>query len=129
MEFKLTHIAVWTCDIERCRAFYMKYFNGVSNEKYTNNTKGFASYFVSFGGGAAMEIMQRTDVTLPVDPAMRVGLAHMAFSVTDQENVNKMIDILRGDGYTIASEPRVTGDGFYEASVLDPDGNIIEIVA
>ena len=25
--------------------------------------------------------------------------------------------------------PRVTGDGYYEASLLDPEGNLLELVA
>lgn len=45
---QLTHIALWTNHLERLRDFYVKYFNGKSNEKYVNPKKGFASYFVSF---------------------------------------------------------------------------------
>ena len=41
---QLTHIALWTNHLERLRDFYVKYFNGKSNEKYVNSKKGFASY-------------------------------------------------------------------------------------
>jgi len=54
---QLTHIALWTNHLERLRDFYVKYFNGKSNEKYVNSKKGFASYFVSFESGPALEIM------------------------------------------------------------------------
>ena len=60
---QLTHIAIWTNELERSRDFYIKYFNGKSNEKYVNPKKGFVSYFVTFEGGASLEIMQRTDIT------------------------------------------------------------------
>ncbi|MDR1981807.1 MAG: anaerobic ribonucleoside-triphosphate reductase activating protein [Tannerellaceae bacterium] len=30
---------------------------------------------------------------------------------------------LRADGYTVASETRTSGDGYYESAVLDPEGN------
>ena len=40
---QLTHIALWTNHLERLRDFYVKYFNGKSNEKYVNPKKGFAS--------------------------------------------------------------------------------------
>ena len=59
---QLAHIAIWTNELERSRDFYIKYFNGKSNEKYVNPKKGFASYFVTFEGGASLEIMQRTDI-------------------------------------------------------------------
>ena len=29
---------------------------------------------------------------------------------------------LRGDGYAVASEPQVTGDGYYEGCVAGPEG-------
>jgi lactoylglutathione lyase len=29
----------------------------------------------------------------------------------------------------LVSPPRTTGDGYYEAVIKDPDGNLIEIVA
>ena len=48
---QLAHIAIWTNELERSRDFYIKFFNGKSNEKYVNPKKGFASYFVTFEGG------------------------------------------------------------------------------
>lgn len=41
---QLAHIAIWTNELERSRDFYIKYFNGKSNEKYVNPKKGFVSY-------------------------------------------------------------------------------------
>lgn len=125
---QLTHIAIWTNELERSREFYVKYFNGTSNEKYVNPKKGFASYFITFEGGASLEIMQRTDVT-EERSGLFIGLAHFAFSVGSKEKVNEMIEMFRSEGYTITGEPRTTGDGFYEGSVEDPDGNIVEVIA
>lgn len=125
---QLTHVAIWTNDLERSRAFYMKYFNGKSNEKYVNPMKGFASYFVTFERGASLEIMRRTDITDAAD-RVSIGLTHFAFSVGSKEKVDAMIEQFRRDGYTIIGEPRTTGDGFYEGALFDPDGNHIEVVA
>jgi lactoylglutathione lyase len=58
-----------------------------------------------------------------------LGLAHIAFSVGSKEAVNQLTERLRSDNYTIASEPRTSGDGYYESVVLDPEGNQIEIIA
>lgn len=124
---QLTHIAIWTNELERSRNFYVTYFKGKSNEKYVNPKKGFASYFITFEGGASLEIMQRTDVT-DLKEGLFIGLAHFAFSAGSKEQVDSMIELFRQDGYPILGEPRITGDGFYEGSIADPDGNIIEIV-
>jgi len=32
-------------------------------------------------------------------------------------------------GCPILSGPRITGDGYYEVSLLDPEGNLMELVA
>ena len=34
---------------------------------------------------------------------------------------------LQTDGYTVIGQPRLTGDGFYESTILDPEGNNVEI--
>ncbi|MGN6248092.1 MAG: VOC family protein, partial [Ginsengibacter sp.] len=46
---KIEHIAIWVDDLEKMCDFYSAYFGFNSSEKYTNEKKGFASYFLSFG--------------------------------------------------------------------------------
>ena len=57
------------------------------------------------------------------------GLAHFAITVGDRTKVDSMVEVFRNDGYKIVGLPRVTGDGYYEAVVLDPEGNVVELVA
>ncbi|WP_285815536.1 GNAT family N-acetyltransferase, partial [Phocaeicola sartorii] len=45
-----------------------------------------------------------------------------------QEAVLSLTELLRAEGYHIVSEPRISGDGYFESVVLDPDGNRIECV-
>lgn len=125
---QLIHTALWTDDPERSRDFYVRYFGGKSNEKYVNPRKGFTSYFVAFEGGASLEIMKRNDIRETCETE-HIGLAHIAFLAGSPEKVNRQVERLRADGYRICGEPRVTGDGYYEGAVLDPDGNTVEIVA
>lgn len=124
---RLIHTALWTNDPERSRDFYVRYFKGTSNEKYVNPRKGFSSYFVSFEGGASLEIMKREDIR-HISSEEHIGWAHIAFLAGSPEEVNRMVSRLRTDGYKVCGEPRVTGDGYYEGAVLDPDGNTVEIV-
>ena len=102
---QLSHIAIWTKELERSSEFYTTYFNGKSNEKYVNPKKGFASYFVTFEGGASLEIMQRTDIT-EERAGLFIGLAHFAFSIGSKEKVDSMIELFRENGYTVLGEPR-----------------------
>jgi len=53
--------------------------------------------------------------------------AHLAISVGSKEKVDELTEKLRADGYTVAGNPRLTGDGYYESVVFDPEGNRIEI--
>lgn len=41
----LEHVAIWTDKPEQLKDFYTKYFDGISNDKYTNEKKQFHSYF------------------------------------------------------------------------------------
>lgn len=125
---RIEHIAVWTKDIERLAGFYEKYFGGRRNTKYRNDKKGFESYFITFeNGGTRLEIMNTGSLAENDVGFNRVGFTHMAFSTGSRASVTILTDKLRADGYMVLSDPRVTGDGYFESTVSDPDGNIIEI--
>lgn len=93
--------------------------------------KVFSSYFISFGEGKArLEMMNRTDIhEEPEKRGFSKGIAHFAISVGGKEAVNQLTERLRNDNYIIESEPRTTGDGYYESVILDPEGNYVEITA
>ena len=57
-----------------------------------------------------------------------LGPAHIAINVGSREKVDKMTERFERDGLTIVSKPRITGDGYYESVVLDPENNVIEIL-
>jgi len=128
---KIEHIAIWCKDLENMRSFYQVYFNARSNQKYTNAEKGFESYFLSFDEGSRLELMKMS--TIPdsgVDPYQQVvGLTHLAFTVGTEKDVDLLTDQLEKDGFEVLSGPRRTGDGYYEALILDPEGNRVEITA
>ena len=126
---KIEHLAIWVDDLEMMRRFYTTYFDAISNEKYTNAKKGFTSYFLAFGENKTrLELMHREDI--PDSSAKRgftKGIAHFAISAGSKENVDQLTERLRTDKYIIESKPRLTGDGYYESVVLDPEGNYVEI--
>jgi lactoylglutathione lyase len=124
---RIEHIAIWVIDLETMRTFYETYFNAIAGEKYHNPTKEFTSYFLSFTDGARLELMHKPSITATTDNEVNPGFIHFAMSVGSKKQVNVLTEKLREDGFTIAGEPRTTGDGYYESVVLDPEGNQIEI--
>ncbi|MBO7394876.1 MAG: VOC family protein [Ruminococcus sp.] len=124
---RIEHIAVYVRDLEGARDFFVRYLGAAAGKLYHNPKTNFRSYFLSFADGARLEIMTRPEVIDGEDSMYRSGYAHIAFSLGRAEAVNVLTARLRADGYEVISEPRTTGDGCYESSVADSEGNIIEL--
>ena len=124
---KIEHVAMYVNDLERARDFFVKYFGAVSNEGYHNKNTDFRSYFLSFDGGARLEIMTRPEMEDMEKASFRTGFVHLAFSVGSRERVEELTEKLREDGYEVLSGPRTTGDGYFESCVAGVEGNQIEI--
>lgn len=124
---KIEHIAMYVQDLEKARDFFVKYFEAKSNAMYHNPNTDFKSYFLSFDDGARLEIMQKQGVETQTENQMRTGFIHVAISVGSKEQVDKLTETLKQDGYTVTSGPRITGDGYYESCVVAVEGNLIEI--
>lgn len=128
MNARIEHVGVWVCDIDAVAAFYARHFGARIGERYENPRKGFASRFLSFAGGARLELMTRVDVTAQ-SPGETLGLAHVAIALTGEAAVDALAAELRAAGVPILDGPRRTGDGYYECVVRDPEGNRVEIAA
>ena len=115
------HAAAWVADLDRACAFYVQWFGGVPGPLYRSERRPFASRFVSIGNSARLELM-----TMAGEPARP---AHIAISVGSRDAVDRLVERMRTSGIGIASGPRLTGDGYYEAMVIDTEGNLVEITA
>lgn len=126
---RIEHVAMYVCDLERARDFFVKFFGGKANSGYHNRITGFRSYFISFEDGSRLEIMNKPEMEHLDKTVNRTGYAHIAFSVGSKGKVDCLTESLRDAGYEITSGPRTTGDGYYESCILDIEGNQIEITA
>ena len=128
---KIENLAIWTRDLEGMRNFYTHYFDAVSGSCYYNHSKEFKSYFLSFGSDFRLELMEMPIVSTNKNDYKKhhTGIAHFAFKVGSRERVDEITEILHQDGFEIISMGRMTGDGYYESAVFDPEKNRIEIVA
>jgi len=126
----LEHVAIWTDRLELLKDYYVKYFEGTSNDQYTNEKNKFHSYFLTFKSGARLEIMTMPNIPDNLNDrviAQHKGIIHLAFGVETKQDVDKKAKQLQADGFKILSGPRRTGDGYYEFETLDPDNNRLEV--
>ena len=125
---KINHTALYVNDLEKTRTFYEEYFDAKSNKMYHNPRTGLQTYFLEFDGGNRLEIMTKGDLHSIKKEVNNIGYIHIAFSAGSRDKVDKLTKRLENDGYKILSQPRITGDGYYESCVMDPENNQIEIV-
>lgn len=126
---QIHHLAIWTPDLERLKAFYVTYFGAQPGARYSNPAKNFTSYFLTFTAGACLELMHRPDIPADRSDSLTqpAGYTHLALAVGSEVQVDQLTARLQHDGFRVVSGPRHTGDGYYESVVLDPDGNQVEI--
>ncbi len=123
----IEHVALYVNDLEKMRNFYETYFGAKSTVLYHNKKTNFRSYFLSFENGCRLEIMNAPNLEEKKEPNVRLGYIHLAFSTGSKEKVLELTEKLRTDGFIVTSEPRTTGDGYFESCVLDYESNVIEI--
>lgn len=123
----IAHIAIGTRDLEAEKAFYVNTFGAEASARYENPKKHYASYFITFFEGSRLELFS-DDISRNAAESI-AGRTHIAVSVGSRSEVDLMTEALRKKGVPILSEPRTTGDGYYESAIADPEGNKIEITA
>ena len=125
----LEHVAIWTQHLERLCQFYRHYFDAQVGPRYDNPAKQFSSHFLHFASGARLELMAMAGIEQRcIDPRQQfLGIIHLAFAAGSKEAVDAMYQRLVADGQQVLDAPRWTGDGYYEFTLLDPDGNRLEV--
>ena len=124
---RIDHIAMYVHDLEAARAFFIHYFGAVSNEGYHNRKTGLRTYFLCFEDGARLELMTRPRMVERGDEPVQTGYIHLAFNLGSRDAVDALTAQLAGDGYEVLSDPRVTGDGYYESCVQGPEACQLEL--
>ncbi len=126
---QLTHIALYVQDLEGMKDFYVRHFGATASAKYHNSKTGLQTYFLSFSGGARLELMTRPGLAPRQQNSPALGYNHIAFALGSRARVDALAQELAQAGCPILSGPRLTGDGYYEVSLADPEGNLLELVA
>ena len=124
---RISHIAMYVRDLEVVKEFYIRFFVAKAGELYHNPKTGLKSYFLSFDEGTRLELMNLPEMQDQKKVLVRMGYIHIAISVGSREKVDAITEKLYEPGYDVLSGPRITGDGYYESTVLGPEDNQIEI--
>lgn len=124
----IAHVALWTKDLERVAAFWVDFLGAEAGDIYESRRRpGFRSRFLTVGSGPPIEVMEGPWLAAHDGPDVeRAGYAHVALSLGSGNAVDDMAARAAREGLLV-SKARWTGDGFYEAVIRDPDGNLIEI--
>ncbi|EJL90293.1 VOC family protein [Pantoea sp. GM01] len=126
---KIAHVALWTRNLAAQQHFWHQFFGATSNPLYVSkNRPGFRSHFISLSEGPTLELMTLEALAPGPHGEELTGWAHIAINVGGREEVDLMVKHASEQGILV-SAARQTGDGFYEAIIRDPDGNLIEIVS
>lgn len=140
---RVDHVALWVADLERARDFYCYWFGGSANGLYHNPSTAMSSYILTFGStaggqdpqapaqpglGTRLELMTRPGLATHGGEDL-LGWAHVSFALPGRQEVRDLAQRALAQGVPVADGPRVTGDGYYEAVLLDPEGNRVEVVA
>jgi catechol 2,3-dioxygenase-like lactoylglutathione lyase family enzyme len=119
----LTHVALWTSDIERTVAFYRKHCSlDVIHDR------------VEPDGGRVVWVGETKDpsrfvivlIRRPVEHSAPNSFAHFGFSCASRKDVDQRAAVARADG-VLELEPRDAGPivGYF-CMLRDPDGNSVE---
>lgn len=110
--------------MERLEAFYTMHFQ--AKVLFRHTAGDFRCTFISVCDGAVIELMTRTGLPKG-DIQERVGYSHLSIEVESREEVNRLTKYFRSQNVPIEKDLVQYDDGFYESSIRDPDGNIIEL--
>ena len=121
---KLHHIAFWTRNIDVLEEFYVKYFNG--KVLFRHSKDDFKCVFLEIYNSIKIELMTRIKLSTK-DLEERIGYSHLSFELNSKKEVNELTDFFIKENVTIEKNKEQYDDGFYESSIRDPDGNIIEL--
>jgi lactoylglutathione lyase len=123
----IAHVALWTSNLDRSCDFYREVFGAEIGPTYrSKRTLGFTSRFARFPEGPAIELMAFPQLAPQSGCGLRVGWGHIAISLGTEEAVTTLAKKMESND-TLVSGPRWTGDGYFEAVISDPDGNLIEV--
>jgi len=127
---RIDHAALLVSDVEEARAFYL----GVLGLQEVSRppTFTFPGAWLQIGDQQLHLVGEaepgRTRETHPGYRANELATGYTSHFGIEIDDLESMLEVLRGRGTEIVGGPRLRGDGLLQAYVADPDGNVIEFL-
>lgn len=126
---RLAHVALWTRDITSAAQFWLQYFDAEIGPLYHSARRpGFTSCFVRLPSDSLQIELMTGPWVVEKAADECFGWDHIAVSLGNAEAVDALAQRCATNGILL-SGPRWTGDGFYEAVMVAPDGTRVEITS
>ncbi|MGA7782682.1 MAG: VOC family protein [Paraburkholderia sp.] len=126
---RLAHMAMWTRDIIGAADFWQRYFNAEVGPLYRSARRvGFTSCFIRLAADQLQIELMSAPWVEEKSADECLGWDHIAISPGSADAVDALAKRCGTDGILL-SAPRLTGDGFYEAVIVAPDGTRVEITS
>jgi catechol 2,3-dioxygenase-like lactoylglutathione lyase family enzyme len=119
----LTHVALWTSEVERSVDFYRKHCD---LEVVHDRVEPYGGRVVWVGESADRSRFVIVLIQRPVEHSAPNSFAHFGFSCASRKDVDERAAVARADG-VLELEPRDAGAVVgYFCMLRDPDGNSVE---
>lgn len=124
----IDHVALYTTDLAAVAEFWRLCFGARIDDCYESRRRpGFVSQFATLPDGVRIELMSAPWIATEIETE-RKGWDHIALSLGSREAVDHAARRATDLGYRVIA-PRFTGDGFYEAIIVSPDGTRTEVTS
>jgi catechol 2,3-dioxygenase-like lactoylglutathione lyase family enzyme len=123
---QIHHLSLYTNDLESLKAFYTDFLNARPGEKQTDPHTGDEWYWLDFGSGIPLQIVQRRSASESHSNEAFNGF-RITVSVGSPQRVDDIVRELQAQGHTVLSAPQSSSES-YSSVVFDPDGNRVQIM-
>ncbi len=124
---KIDHVTIWCKDIDEMRDFYETYFLGESTTIKSNDNE--IEYILTFPkSDFRLKLQTNVEVT-KFHKDKRYGLSRIGFLLDSHHAVDELTELIKNGGYKIFSVPKLDQNNKYTSSVVDVEGNVIQLTS
>ena len=122
---RIGNVGIFVKDLEGAKDFFVDYFGAELYATYNEEENNYYSYILKMGDGAKLELMTKPEIVDEKKDPNRTGFVHICIKLDSREDLDRVIDKFKADGYKILYEPATTGG--HEARAITFEDLILEV--